>query len=62
VLRDLDIASYLDPILLSEEVGTEKPDANIFRLAISTQPVPVDARESVHVGDELDRYGLTYRQ
>jgi len=54
VLQDLEIASYLDPILLSEEVGTEKPDAKIFRLALSAQPVSVEVRESVHVGDELD--------
>ncbi|OJA18242.1 hypothetical protein AZE42_05170 [Rhizopogon vesiculosus] len=54
VLKDLGITSYLDPILLSEEVEIEKPDAKIFRLAFSAQPVAVGLQESVHVGDELD--------
>ncbi|KAG0706103.1 HAD-like domain-containing protein [Suillus ampliporus] len=54
VLKDLDIAQYLDPILLSEEAGIEKPDAKIFRLAFSTQSVPMELQEGVHVGDELE--------
>ncbi|KAG1737629.1 HAD-like domain-containing protein [Suillus lakei] len=51
VLKDLEIAPYLDPILLSEEVGTEKPDINIFRLAFSKQLIP---KQGIHVGDELE--------
>jgi len=62
VLKDLEISSYLDPILLSEDVKIEKPDARIFRLAFSAQPVSVELQESVHVGDELDKYDLTFRQ
>ncbi|KAG1734753.1 HAD-like domain-containing protein [Suillus paluster] len=53
VLEDLEITPYLDPILLSEEVGIEKPDAEIFRLAFSTQSIPMEMQEAVHVGDEL---------
>jgi FMN phosphatase YigB (HAD superfamily) len=62
VLKDLEISSYLDPILLSEDVKIEKPDARIFRLVFSAQPVSVEPQESVHVGDELDKYDLTFRQ
>jgi len=54
VLKDLEITSYFNPILLSEEVGIEKPDAKIFRLAFSAQPVSMELQESVHIGDELD--------
>jgi len=61
-LKDLEIASYFDPILLSEEVGIEKPDTRIFRLAFNTRPLSVKPQECVHVGDELDRYVLTFRQ
>lgn len=54
VLKNLEIAPYLDSIILSEVVGTEKPDAKIFRLALASsvqsELVPQDA---VHVGDEL---------
>jgi FMN phosphatase YigB (HAD superfamily) len=62
VLKDLEITSYFNPILLSEEVRIEKPDAKIFRLAFSAQPVSVEPQESVHIGDELDRYDPTLRQ
>ncbi|KAG1890395.1 HAD-like domain-containing protein [Suillus subluteus] len=63
VLKDLEIAPYLDSIILSEAVGIEKPDAKIFRLALafSTQSasIPMETPDSVHVGDELesDYYG-----
>lgn len=55
VLKDLEIAPYLDSVILSEVVGTEKPDAKIFRLALASsvqsELVPQDG---VHVGDELE--------
>ncbi|KAG2150473.1 HAD-like domain-containing protein [Suillus clintonianus] len=53
VLKDLEIAPYLDPILLSEEVGIEKPDVGVFRLAFGTQLDPIKL-QGVHVGDELE--------
>ncbi|KAI0700880.1 HAD hydrolase subfamily IA REG-2-like protein [Cytidiella melzeri] len=57
VIGDLGIASYLDPILLSEEEGVEKPSVEIFQRACDTAGVELD--EVLHVGDELkaDYYG-----
>jgi REG-2-like HAD superfamily hydrolase len=58
VLKDLEIAPYLDSIILSEEVGIEKPDAKIFQLALGfsmqSASVPMEMQDSVHVGDELE--------
>jgi hypothetical protein len=63
-LKDLEIAPYLDSILLSEAVGIEKPNAKIFHLALAsnmqTELVPMEMQDSVHIGDELERYGLTF--
>lgn len=56
VLNDLEVSSLLQPLLLSEEVGIEKPDLEIFRMArndFSLQGT-IRADESLHVGDELD--------
>jgi hypothetical protein len=64
VLKDLEIAPYLDSIILSEAVGIEKPDAKIFQLALGfsmqSASVPMEMQDSVHVGDELERYVLTF--
>ena len=56
VLRDLDVASYLNPIVLSEEMGVEKPSPEIF-LRACREPDSnhmLKPEECVHVGDELD--------
>ncbi|KAI0093338.1 HAD hydrolase subfamily IA REG-2-like protein [Irpex rosettiformis] len=57
VIGDLGIASYLDPVLLSEEQGVEKPSKEIFQRACHIAGVQLD--EVLHVGDELkaDYYG-----
>lgn len=55
MLRDLDIASYLHPIILSEEAGIEKPSSEIFLRACAGIE-PVKPEECVHVGDELQWY------
>jgi len=57
VLKDLDILPYLDPVLLSEDEGVEKPSKEIFLRACSQ--VGVRSQDAVHVGDELvaDYYG-----
>ncbi|EGO25616.1 hypothetical protein SERLADRAFT_369015 [Serpula lacrymans var. lacrymans S7.9] len=52
VLEDLEVLPYLNPVLLSEETGVEKPAAEIFLRACKTEAVNVI--DSVHVGDELD--------
>ncbi|TDL26264.1 HAD hydrolase subfamily IA REG-2-like protein [Rickenella mellea] len=50
VLADLEILSHLDPILISEKEGIEKPNAEIFHRACRTAGVKVE--DAVHVGDE----------
>lgn len=64
VLKDLEIAPYLDSVILSEAVGIEKPDAKIFQLAlassIKSELVPMEMQDGVHIGDELERYDLTF--
>ena len=51
VIEDLGILSYLDPVLLSEEQGVEKPSLEIFQRASNGAGVQLD--EVLHVGDEL---------
>ncbi|KAI0344604.1 HAD hydrolase subfamily IA REG-2-like protein [Trametopsis cervina] len=51
VVSDLGISSYLDPVLLSEEQGVEKPSVEIFQRACTLGGAEID--EVVHVGDEL---------
>lgn len=62
VLRDLDLAPLLNPIILSEEQGVSKPSPDIFLHLLSrvNSPLildgqrPIEPYECVHVGDELD--------
>jgi HAD superfamily hydrolase (TIGR01549 family) len=57
VLRDLGVASYFNPILLSEDTGFEKPSPEIFLRACRESDdsrTPSKPEECVHVGDELD--------
>ncbi|CAL1707493.1 unnamed protein product [Somion occarium] len=51
VLDDLGITTYLDPILISEVEGLEKPSAEIYARACSR--ASVKRNETLHVGDEL---------
>ncbi|KAF6160013.1 hypothetical protein GIB67_033097 [Kingdonia uniflora] len=57
LLRELNIADLFDAIIISSEVGHEKPDAEIFKAALNQ--VGVEARKAVHVGDdqEADKVG-----
>lgn len=54
VLTDLGISPFLHPLVLSEEEGVEKPDAEIFRRAFK-ESLGNTTRfdQGVHVGDEL---------
>jgi len=52
VLSDLDAAWYLNPVLISEREGIEKPMPEIFMRACSQ--VGVKPEETLHVGDELE--------
>ena len=58
VLEDLGVLSLLDPVLLSEEQGVEKPSAEMYRRA--GERADVTAGEIVHVGDELKAYVLPH--
>jgi FMN phosphatase YigB (HAD superfamily) len=56
VLRDLEVASYLDPVILSEETGVDKPSPVIFLKACRelNGSHTLKPEQCVHVGDELD--------
>lgn len=49
-MKDLDILDIFDAVIISSEIGYEKPDANIFLAALDQ--VSVEARRAVHVGDD----------
>ncbi|MGH7278482.1 MAG: HAD-IA family hydrolase, partial [Candidatus Rokuibacteriota bacterium] len=49
ILEKVGLAPHLDFVLDSSEVGAEKPDPRIFRLALET--AGATAAEAVHVGD-----------
>lgn len=51
VIADLDLSSYLDIIVISEEEGIEKPDKRIWERTCSY--VDVHLPEACHIGDEL---------
>ncbi|CAA6665161.1 unnamed protein product [Spirodela intermedia] len=50
LLRDLSVANLFDAIIVSSEVGYEKPDSRIFEAALDQ--LGVQASEAVHVGDD----------
>ncbi len=49
VLVKREIASYFDPVVISGAVGYEKPDREIFELALSRAGVV--PRDAIHIGD-----------
>jgi HAD superfamily hydrolase (TIGR01549 family) len=49
ILTELGLAKYLGFVLDSAEVGVEKPDPRIFRLALEQAGVP--AEHAVYIGD-----------
>ena len=51
VVTDLGLLPYLNPLLLSEEQGVEKPSLEMFQRACRT--AGVQPGEVLHVGDEL---------
>ncbi len=50
-LSKFHLGDYFDAIIISGEVGVEKPEKAIFRAALGE--VGADAEESAHVGDSL---------
>jgi putative hydrolase of the HAD superfamily len=52
LLADLGLAEFFNFILPSAEVGVEKPDGRIFRLAL--QRLGLRPQEVVHIGDKYE--------
>lgn len=50
VLEELGIRGYFEQVVISSEVGADKPSPKIFREALSRFQVPAD--EMLHVGDD----------
>ncbi|XP_017634888.1 uncharacterized protein LOC108476999 isoform X2 [Gossypium arboreum] len=51
VLKELNVIDLFDAVIISSEVGYEKPDARIFKAALDQ--IDVEADKVVHVGDDL---------
>lgn len=49
ILKAKGLAPYFDPMIVSTEVGLEKPDPAIFRLALERSGLPAD--QVLYVGD-----------
>ncbi|KAJ4827736.1 hypothetical protein Tsubulata_036811 [Turnera subulata] len=50
LLKDLNVIDLFDAIIISSEVGYEKPDSKIFESALDQ--LSVEAGRAVHVGDD----------
>ena len=50
ICRQLGLEPYLDFVVTSEEVGSDKPEPPIFQAAL--ERAGVNASEAVHVGDQ----------
>nr|XP_043606278.1 haloacid dehalogenase-like hydrolase domain-containing protein 3 [Erigeron canadensis] len=50
LLRELNVIDLFDAVIISSEVGYEKPDAKIFETALDQ--INVKAAKAVHVGDD----------
>ncbi|XP_058193421.1 uncharacterized protein LOC131310434 [Rhododendron vialii] len=51
LLKDLNVVDLFDAVIISSEVGYEKPDIRIFKAALDQ--IAVEANKAVHVGDDL---------
>ncbi|CAN8305243.1 unnamed protein product [Cochlearia groenlandica] len=50
LLKDLNVIDMFDAVIVSAEVGYEKPDERIFKYAL--EQIGVEANRAVHVGDD----------
>lgn len=50
ILEQFGISRYFSPVVISSEVGADKPDAFIYRRALKMSKVA--AHEALHVGDD----------
>jgi putative hydrolase of the HAD superfamily len=53
ILQNLGISKYFDHVLISSELGADKPDPEIFRRALEI--IHLDANEVLEVGDDPER-------
>lgn len=53
ILKDVELYDYFDKIIISSEVGYEKPSPEIFEIAAETLGVPLES--SIFVGDSPDK-------
>jgi len=53
ILQHLGISNYFSYIFISSELGTDKPDPEIFRRAVTIMHLKAD--EVLHVGDDPER-------
>lgn len=52
VMVDLGLSKFLNPLLVSEEEGVEKPEKEIWERACAEARTGLS--ETLHVGDELE--------
>ncbi|KAL5725327.1 hypothetical protein ACHQM5_008536 [Ranunculus cassubicifolius] len=52
LLKELNVSDMFDAVIISSEVGHEKPNPEIFKAALDG--VGMDASKVVHVGDDLE--------
>ncbi|XP_010476480.1 PREDICTED: haloacid dehalogenase-like hydrolase domain-containing protein 3 [Camelina sativa] len=50
LLKDLNVIDMFDAVIVSSEVGYEKPDERIFKSAL--EQISVETNRAVHVGDD----------
>ncbi|KAK7368066.1 hypothetical protein VNO80_10088 [Phaseolus coccineus] len=50
LLKDLNVLNLFDAVIISSEVGYEKPDSRIFQAALDQ--VNVEACKALHIGDD----------
>ena len=54
ILEDFRIADYFESITLSGDIGTSKPDLEIFKSALNDFP-KVKPKETVYIGDNYQQ-------
>jgi putative hydrolase of the HAD superfamily len=52
IIQATDLQDYLDTIVISEEVGSEKPNQRIFEIALAK--LGVESENAVMVGNRID--------
>ncbi|KAL9421251.1 hypothetical protein AB3S75_038755 [Citrus x aurantiifolia] len=50
LLKDLNVIDLFDAVVISSEVGCEKPDPRIFKAALDQ--MSVEASRTIHIGDD----------